>query len=231
MTGASFLAVAGASLLGSVHCAAMCGGFVAAYTDGEGASRTERAFSHVCYNAGRLLTYSALGALAGALGSALDLAGRAAGIAEVAALATGVLLLCWGLSGLAQGSRLVRLKTRAPRAVTSFFTSLLVGFRAQPRVARAALLGLTSTLLPCGWLYAFAVLAAGTGGAVAGATLMSAFWVGSLPMMLGLGFSLQTFARRLHARVPRLRATLVTLVGVATLLLRVQLPAFAGCTP
>lgn len=231
MIAASWLAVAGASLVGSVHCAAMCGGFVAAYTDGGGASRTERVLSHVFYNSGRLVTYSALGALAGTVGSALDLAGRAAGIAEVAALATGILLVCWGLSGLSQGSRLVRLKTRAPRALASGFTAFLAGFRGKPRVARAALLGLTSTLLPCGWLYAFAALAAGTGGAVAGATLMSAFWVGSLPMMLGLGFSLQSAARRLQARVPRLRAALVTLVGAATLLLRVQLPAFAASAP
>jgi uncharacterized protein len=231
MNGASWLAVAGASLLGSVHCAAMCGGFVAAYTDGEGANRTERALSHLFYNAGRLVTYSALGALAGALGRALDLAGRAAGIAEIAGLTTGVLLVCWGLSGLSQGSRLVQLKTRAPRAITSRLTSLLAGFSAKPRTARAALLGLTSTLLPCGWLYAFAALAAGTGSAAAGALLMSAFWVGSLPMLLGLGVALQTAARRLHARVPRLRAGLVTLVGVATLLLRVQLPAFAAGAP
>jgi len=231
MIGASFFAVAGASLLGSVHCAAMCGGFVAAYTDGEGASRTERVLSHLLYNTGRWVTYAALGAVAGALGSALDLAGRAAGVAEVAALATGILLVCWGLSGLSQGARLVRLKTRAPRASTRFFASFLARFRAQPRVARAAVLGFTSTLLPCGWLYAFAVLAAGTGSAVAGATLMSAFWLGSLPMMLGLGFSLQAAGRRLHARLPRLRAALVTLVGVATLLLRFQLPAFANSAP
>lgn len=231
MSAVSWLAVAGASLVGSVHCAAMCGGFVAAYTGGDGASRTERLLSHLFYNAGRLVTYTALGALAGALGSALDLAGRAAGIAEVAALATGILLVCWGLSGLAQGSRLVRLKTRAPRALASRFTTFLAGFRAKPRPLRAAVLGLTSTLLPCGWLYAFAALAAGTGSAVGGARLMTAFWVGSLPMLLGLGFSLQTAARRLQARLPRLRAALVTLVGVATLLLRIQLPAFASAAP
>ena len=58
------LAVLGASLLGSVHCAAMCGGFVCLYS-GTGASRHKGAAPHAAYNAGRLVSYLLLGALAG----------------------------------------------------------------------------------------------------------------------------------------------------------------------
>ncbi|MBE7450024.1 MAG: sulfite exporter TauE/SafE family protein [Kofleriaceae bacterium] len=42
--------------------------------------------------------------------------------------------------------------------------------------ARAALLGLLSAALPCGWLWAFVVVAAGTGSPVGGALVMTAFW-------------------------------------------------------
>ena len=66
------LAVLGASLLGSVHCAALCGGFVCLYT-GVGSTRTvhatsgriRRAAPHAAYNAGRLVSYLSIGVLAG----------------------------------------------------------------------------------------------------------------------------------------------------------------------
>jgi sulfite exporter TauE/SafE len=92
---------------------------------------------------------------------------------------------------------------------------------------RAALLGLVSTLLPCGWLYTFAVLAAATGSAAGGAILMGAFWLGSLPMLLGVGVSVRGLARRWGARLPRIRSVAVMSAGAFTLLSRLQLPAFA----
>jgi hypothetical protein len=62
-----------AGLLGGVHCAGMCGGIVAAFSfrpDG----RTPPFRLHLAYNAGRVMSYTLFGALAGALGSALALA-------------------------------------------------------------------------------------------------------------------------------------------------------------
>jgi sulfite exporter TauE/SafE len=223
-----WLSVALASLLGSVHCAAMCGGFVAAYASEREATAPRRALAHLTYNTGRLVTYTALGALAGALGHALDLAGRAAGLADVAALLTAGLLVLMGGVGLARRPGLVRLGTRPKSALASRFGAVLARFRAQPAPVRAGMLGLSSTLLPCGWLYAFAALAAATGSARSGAWLMSAFWVGSLPMLVGLGVSLQGAARRFERYLPRARSLLVLGVGVVTLLSRLQLPAFAA---
>ncbi|HTQ04713.1 MAG TPA: sulfite exporter TauE/SafE family protein [Polyangiaceae bacterium] len=228
MNAAPWLSVALASLLGSVHCAAMCGGFVAAYATGPGQSPARRAAAHLAYNAGRLVTYTALGALAGSLGRALDLAGRAAGLAHAAALVTAVLLVVMGGVSLARRPGLLRLGTRPKSAFASRFGALLARFRSQPAPIRAGVLGLSSTLLPCGWLYAFAAFAAATGSARSGAWLMSAFWVGSLPMLVGLGVSLQGAARRFERHLPRARSLLVLAVGVATLVSRLQLPAFAG---
>ena len=47
------LSILGASLLGSVHCAAMCGGFVCLYS-GAGPARHTGAAPHAAYNAGRI---------------------------------------------------------------------------------------------------------------------------------------------------------------------------------
>jgi uncharacterized protein len=230
MTTTAFLSVAAASLVGSVHCAAMCGGFVAAYAGG-GESVGERAAAHAAYNGGRLVTYLALGAAAGFLGSALDLAGHAAGLADAAGIVTGVLLLVSGYVGLSARPKLVRLETKPRRGIAARLGTLLATFRAKPPVVRALVLGLSTTLLPCGWLYAFAAFAAGTGSPSSGAALMGAFWIGSLPVMLGVGVSLQALTRRLTPYLPKLRSVLVLAVGIFTLLSRLQMPAFAASSP
>jgi sulfite exporter TauE/SafE len=217
-----------ASLAGSVHCAAMCGGFVAAYASGEDERPLARATAHLAYNGGRLVTYLGLGAVAGTVGRALDLAGSAVGIAHVAAVATAVALLVSGIVALVPKTALVRLGRGPSRGLASRLTPLFQRFRGKPPRVRALVLGLSSTLLPCGWLYAFAALAASTGGAFDGAWLMAAFWLGSLPVMLGVGVSLQTIFRRFARPLARLRPVLVIGVGAIALLSRLQLPAFAA---
>jgi len=72
---ALLLTVLASSFIGSLHCIGMCGplvGFVAGASAGPGASGPK---THIAYNLGRLVTYTALGGVAGAVGAALDLAG------------------------------------------------------------------------------------------------------------------------------------------------------------
>ena len=215
--------VVAASLLGSVHCAGMCGGFVAIV--GDGLSGRTRVLSQLAYNGGRLISYATLGALGGALGHAIDLAGNAAGVGRVAALVSGSLMILWGLGALleTQGVRVFR----GGRALPDGLTRFLASFRAKPPLSRAVLLGLSTTILPCGWLYAFAVTAAGTGNALSGALLMTAFWAGNLPILLGLGVALSAAVRRVRRHVPVLSAAVILGVGLFTVTARANLAAFA----
>ncbi|MCU0635621.1 MAG: sulfite exporter TauE/SafE family protein, partial [Gemmatimonadaceae bacterium] len=79
----ALLALLTASLLGSVHCAAMCGGFVCLYA-GVGqpgsAARHVSGGAHAAYNAGRLVSYTLLGLLAGTIGQGIEHAGTLAGV-------------------------------------------------------------------------------------------------------------------------------------------------------
>ena len=61
-------AVFGASLVGSLHCAGMCGGFVACLCGGP----SKVGSAHLAYHAGRGVGYLTLGALAGLLGATLQ---------------------------------------------------------------------------------------------------------------------------------------------------------------
>src|SRR3989339_541403 len=104
------LAVLVASLLGSVHCAAMCGPFVCFYaTSGaSAASWRHDTPSHAAYNLGRLISYVTLGLIAGALGGMLARAGMLAGVGKIAAVTAGVLMVGWGVGAMlaARGVRI-----------------------------------------------------------------------------------------------------------------------------
>ncbi|MGC4094850.1 MAG: sulfite exporter TauE/SafE family protein [Polyangiaceae bacterium] len=178
------LPIVAASLLGSAHCAGMCGGFVLAYSgaDRDGPGRR----GHVAYHLGRLLSYATLGALAGALGRAINLAGAAAGFATAAAIVAGSLMMAFGLAALleTQGVRLPKWRLSGLAAASG---RVLARFRARSTRVRSFVLGACSALLPCGWLYAFAVSAAGTASPLWGAVVMVAFWSGTVPALLGMG--------------------------------------------
>ena len=220
---ALFWAVLAASLLGSLHCAGMCGGFVAFYAGGDRSSGPRRLASHAAYNGGRLLTYILLGVAAGILGRALDLAGTAAGLQQGAALAAGGLMMLWGLVMLLQVKGL-RIPTHLPAFFTRLVQEALGQLADQPPVVRALALGLLSTLLPCGWLYAFAITAAGTGDPLAGALVMAVFWLGTLPVMLSLGLGVQALAGPLRRHLPVVSALILLVIGAWTVLDRATIP-------
>ncbi len=226
MTTALLVSVLGASLVGSLHCAGMCGGFVAFYA-GEDDSGS-RALGHLAYHAGRLVTYVVLGAVAGTIGAAVDLAGDAAGVGRVAAVVAGTVMIVWGLSLLLEsaGVRIVRIVL--PRAIEQRTIGVLSRLRARPPRVRALLLGLSSTLLPCGWLYAFAVTAAGTGSTVGGALVMAAFWSGTVPLLLGLGLGVQRLSHHVRRYVPTLSAAVLLVLGLYSVLGRANVPSMAA---
>jgi sulfite exporter TauE/SafE len=208
--------VLGASLLGSAHCAGMCGGFVGFYTGTTpGARRRSLLLAHLAYNGGRLGVYAALGAAAGALGAALDTTGGVLlGIQRTAAIVSGVLITLWGARSLleALGARVPRLG--APAGLRSLAGRGIGAVATASPPLRALVVGLATGLLPCGWLYVFLATAAGTGSALGGAALMAVFWAGTLPAMLTLGLGLQALAGPLRRHVPVVCAIAMIVVGL-----------------
>ncbi|MCB0345206.1 MAG: sulfite exporter TauE/SafE family protein [Bdellovibrionales bacterium] len=221
----SLIAVFIASLLGSPHCAGMCGGFVGLY-----ASKTNSSVSsHIAYNLGRLLTYSILGATAGLAGSSLDIAGQLVGFQRVAAAVTGILLIYWGVSGLI-GRKPIG--TFSGSIWTKLFSPihrrLLTNDRERNWTLNAFTIGAVSTFLPCGWLYAFAALAAATASPFEGTLVMIVFWTGTLPVMATLGGILNVLGSKGRQFAPRLTAVLFIIAGAASLFSHLDLLPGAG---
>ncbi len=225
------LSVLAASLLGSLHCAGMCGGLVAFYAGSERAGGPEGArgslLPHAAYNLGRLVTYAAVGVLAGALGGVANVAGVSLGVGRVAGVLAGVLMLGWGAWQLLAscGVKLPRerLLARLPVALSARLSRVLDRASNRPPVLRALTLGLATPLLPCGWLYAFAVASAGTGSAWFGGLVMVAFWSGTVPVMLGLGVGIQRLSNRIRRHIPMLSAVVLILLGTASVFGRLRL--------
>ncbi|MHC4948481.1 MAG: sulfite exporter TauE/SafE family protein [Planctomycetota bacterium] len=217
------VAVLVASLLGSLHCAGMCGGLVCLCVGGAG--DRGRALPHVAYHGGRLVAYTTLGAASGALGGAIDLGGPVVGVVRPAALAAGaIVILVGGLAlvrGGAAGLKCLRLPARLERA----FQRGLRAAAELPPTRRALIIGLLTALLPCGWLYAFAITAAGTGHALVGAATMATFWVGTVPVLAVLGLGADRLAAPLRRHVPTVTAVAILAIGVATVVGRVRIPA------
>ena len=215
-------AVLGASLLGSPHCAGMCGGFVC-FVSGEAGAR--RWVPQTAYHVGRFLSYVLLGAAAGAIGAGIERLGWAVGIGRLAPVLAGFLLLVWG------GLHLMAAVGRGP-AMPSPHASPLARrvaawirvLRDWPPVARGFAVGLLTTLIPCGFLYSFVAVAGGTGSPLAGATVLAIFWLGTVPILATLGWIADRVVGRLRARLPILSASLLILLGLLTLTGRLALP-------
>lgn len=202
-----------ASLIGSLHCVGMCGGFVAFYAGDQGDGKQGGIGAHTAYHLGRLLTYTALGALAGLVGAGLNRLGAFAGFQHAALYITGILLILWGLGMLAQQSGYLSLQTRLPAGFQRIVFLAYKTLREQPNHRRALWLGLLTTALPCGWLYAFVVSAASTGDPIRGALVMYAFWAGTVPALLALGLGIRRLSLALGAWVPRLSAIALIVIG------------------
>lgn len=218
-------AVLAASLLGSLHCAGMCGAFMLfAVGAGDATAPARRRTLHVAYHAGRLVTYALLGAVAGAVGAALDFGGSFVGLQRVAAAAAGALMIGFGVVTLL---RLAGIRSRIepfPRAFRRVVEHAQRRALALPPFARALAIGLLTTLLPCGWLYAFAFTAAGTGHPALGALTMGVFWVGTLPVLIAVGVGAQALAGPLRRRLPVLTSLVLVVVGLFMLVTRLGAP-------
>lgn len=211
------LGVLVASLVGSIHCAAMCGGFVCIYAGASAPRGLANLPAHLAYNGGRFVSYVTLGALAGAIGARVDDLGRFAGFTRGAAVLAGILMVAWAL-GIIAASLGVRVPgTIAPEWAKRRLGSALVAMRDRPPVARAAATGLLTTLLPCGWLYTFVVTAGGTGSVLGGMGVMAAFWLGTVPILLGLGLGAQRLLGPVARRLPLASAALVLVLGLLSI--------------
>jgi hypothetical protein len=198
-------------LVGSLHCAAMCGPLqlaVPAPPGGPGRFIAGR----VIYQLGRITTYCLLGVAAGWVGRSLWLAG----LQRWLSMALGVAILLGFFL-----SRKMALSAPVVRMVAWLKTAMAAQLR-QRGFRSLALLGMLNGLLPCGLVYVALAGAVARGTLLNGVIYMAWFGLGTTPTMLGIGLSGKmlplAFRLRLRAAIPvgvGLVAGLLILRGMA----------------
>lgn len=221
------LGVLAASVLGSVHCAAMCGAFTCLYrrrTAGDGRRGVGAWRAHAAYNGGRLISYAGLGAVAGGIGARVNDLGRLAGVGRAAAIVAGTLMVVWALDKIGASFGIRSRLARAPEATQRAMGRVLLAGRDAGETSRALLIGLVTTLLPCGWLYTFVAVAGSTGSAVAGAAVMGVFWIGTVPMLLAVGAGAARLLGPFARRLPVASAVVVLVLGLLSIAGKLHAP-------
>ena len=192
MEAVDILSVITIAFLGSFgHCIGMCGGIVIAYSTvamEKERSKSAQAAAHLLYSFGRVTTYSVLGAVFGLLGGVVVFNNTTNGVLWIVA---GMAMILAGLSLMGQLHFLTWLETSFSRSkwYQEQFRSLLrsnslFGFY---------LLGMLNGLLPCGFVYFFAITAASTASPTYGALVMFIFGISTIPALFGLGFFVGLF--------------------------------------
>ena len=204
-----------AGLAGSFHCVGMCGGVVAALALTRGGHPlAARLGSQVCYNLGRVTTYTLLGALAGLIGSALDFRALRS-FSSWFFIGANLFVIAVGLSS-ALGLGALNLSSLEGRGARLFAAPLKRLVASDSSLASFPL-GLLLGLLPCGLVYAPLMAAAASGGPGLGAATMAALGLGTIPMLLLLGTVSSAVSGTLRAAMLRLAGLAVALMGAAGL--------------
>jgi sulfite exporter TauE/SafE len=196
-------------LLGSTHCVLMCGGVVGMACSALPVARRGKPLAQLptmlAYNAGRIASYAAAGALAGAVGATLASFGAVERAQLALRIAAGVMMVAVGLyvAGLARALRWIeRVGEPAWKRILPL-ARRLVPVRS-PLGALA--LGLLWGWMPCGLVYAALTAAVTSGSALGGAATMAAFGAGTLPTLLAMGSAAALVSRATRARWVRAAA-------------------------
>jgi len=180
------------AFLGSFgHCVGMCGGIVIAYSSTkveQGWSKAKQSTSHLLYSFGRITTYMILGLVFGSIGGVATFSNTANGILWIVA---GTAMILTGLSLLGK----IKFLTIIEHSISSskiYQTNFKALLKSQTLLS-FFLLGMLNGLLPCGFVYFFAITAASTGDALSGALVMLIFGLSTIPALFSLGFFVGLF--------------------------------------
>jgi uncharacterized protein len=220
--------IASLGFLGSFgHCAGMCGPITAAFSLSSSSAsiawRQQLRF-HLLLNFGRILSYILVGAAIGTIGSVLVAGGQMAGVGSLLrrgmTVLIGLLLIGFGLSQINPGMlpQLPFLHPLAAGKLHQRLSSAMVKLSLKPDSWTPLWLGLVWGLIPCGFLYTAQIKAAETANLGEGMATMLAFGLGTLPMMLAVGWSASRVSADRRSQLFRLGGWITLTIGILTLL-------------
>lgn len=202
-------------LLGSLHCAGMCGGLVL--------SCSPKIKNNVTYQFGRLTSYSFLAMAAGSIGNYFAFSKSNPIASIVPAMAIGIFLIYLGIKLI--------LKNKPGVNLPRFFTKLrgMMWKKALPRkgesvgIQTSYLIGFMSIFLPCGFLYGVILALATFNSPLLSLVSITTFWIGTLPVMSFAPGLIKRVLRPIYLRMPFVTSSFLILIGFLTIANRVAM--------
>ena len=189
-------------LIGSLHCVGMCGPIALALPVGNQPAwkqLTGKAF----YHAGRITTYSLLGALLGTFGWGLKLAGIQQGLS----IAAGATIILLALAGNHKAEVIFQKPYKwlvGNRLHSLFRNSSISGLYS---------IGLLNGLLPCGFVYIGLIGSVATQHVTDGALYMAFFGLGTAPLMFAVSIVSHIISSELRIRLNRYIPVAAVIIG------------------
>lgn len=194
-------------LMGSFHCAGMCGPIAIALPL-HGNTVTQKIFGGTLYNIGRTITYGIMGAIFGLLGQGVEMIGFQQKISVI----MGVLMIVSILF-----PALFKNQYSLNKSWFSFVAKLkkTIGRMFSIRsFSSLFFIGLLNGLLPCGLVYMALAGAIGTGNVAQGSLYMILFGLGTIPMLLTISLAGNMMGQAIRNKMNKLIPILVVVVGI-----------------
>lgn len=198
----SYIMLTVTGFLTSFHCIAMCGGIQLSQCMKE---EQDSLRPPVLYNLGRVLSYTAMGAVVGAIGSVVSLPGRMQGAVQLLA---GAFMIIMGFNMLGAAKWLRRFNLRMPKQFAQIVYE-------KKESSSPFLVGILNGFMPCGPLQSMQLYALSTGSMVNGALSMFLFSIGTVPIMFLLGAFSSILSRRSAGKMVKFGAVIVVVLGLS----------------
>ena len=171
---------------------------------GRGRSDWRAAVPSLYYNAGRVISYSVVGGIAGGLGHVVSLTGIMKGIIPIVG---GVFMVIMAINLFGIFPILRILNIRMPLFIAKKITK---GNNYNPFY-----IGILSGLMPCGPLQIIQLYALGTRSVIYGAASSFVFALGTVPLLFAFGLFNSLINKKLSVKILKFSAVIVLVLGIS----------------
>jgi len=204
---AIFISALVLGLMGSFHCAGMCGPIAIALPL-HGNTVPQKIFGGTLYNVGRTITYGIMGAIFGLLGQGIQMIGfqQKVSVLMGAIMIISVLFPALFKNQYQMDKSWFSLVGKLKKSIGKLFSVR--------SFSSLFFIGMLNGLLPCGLVYMAIAGAIGTGGVAEGSLYMVLFGLGTIPMLLAISMVGNVMSHAVRNKINKLIPVLVVVVGI-----------------
>jgi len=199
-------------LLGSFHCAVMCGP-IALSLPYSNKTKLNFLIERVSYNAGRIAAYTFFGLVFGFFGERIFMAG----FQQIISIAIGIAIIFYLIKPLLKKNTNL-FQIESGKTNLSFFKNIFAKFYSKNSKSSLFGIGVLNGFLPCGFVYIALTGAVALRTPIGGALFMAFFGIGTLPMMLGISMSKNFVSLNLRRKINKLSPAIALLFALIFIL-------------